>query len=57
MAGRETKAVPKEIIVILHTAGGDVRTAYPEGDMDSAIERFKQYVSDAKHVSMTVEYA
>lgn len=47
----------KEIIVILHTQSGDVRTAFKESEKQDAWERFTGYLRDGKQASMVIEAA
>lgn len=42
-----------EIKVILHTAQGDVTTAYPSHMIDEACKLYKQYFEAGHKVSMT----
>lgn len=45
--------INKEIIVILHTNHGDVRTAYPMALKDEAIKQFESYIESGKVATMT----
>lgn len=47
----------KEIIVILHTPVGDVRTAFKATDKESAWALFTEHLANGKQVSMVVEAA
>lgn len=46
-----------EIIVILHTPAGDVRTAYKSVDRQAAWEHFNSYLDNGKEASMVIEAA
>jgi hypothetical protein len=45
--------INQEIIVILHTKNGAVRTAYPVSMKAEAIEQFDSYIKQGKVASMT----
>ena len=45
--------INQEIIVILHTKNGDVRTSYPVSMKVEAIEQFDSYIERGKVASMT----
>lgn len=44
-----------ELIVILHTSVGDVRTAYPMSKKADAFAHFDAYLADGKRATLTVE--
>lgn len=44
-----------EVVVILHTVNGDVRTAYPVAMIADALAHFAQYIVDGKRATMTNE--
>lgn len=46
-----------EIIVILHTPAGNVRTASKDVDRQAAWECFTSYLDDGKQASMVTEAA
>jgi|LSQX01.2.fsa_nt_gb hypothetical protein len=46
-----------EIIVILHTPAGDVRTVFKDADRQAAWECFTSYLDDGKQASMVTETA
>ncbi|WP_172400431.1 hypothetical protein [Alcaligenes faecalis] len=47
----------KEIIVILHTQAGEVRTAFKEADRQAAWTVFTDHLDSGKQVSMVIEAA
>lgn len=54
---RMIKEKAMEIIVILHTESGDVRTAFPVEQSEDAMSRFMGYVFVGKRASMITEPA
>jgi len=46
-----------EIIVILHTPAGNVRTAFKDADRQAAWKCFTSYLDDGKQASMVTEAA
>lgn len=57
MATFKERNMKKEIIVILHTQAGDVRTAFKESDRQTAWALFIEHLDNGKQASMVIEAA